>query len=213
MPVETQMRRPVVYDSLAGHYDHAMRPLERFLFARLRPRLFQDLPPGARLLEIGAGTGANFQFYPATNIGAACELSREMIDRARMKQKPDGVSFVQCEAEQLPFADNSFDAAIASLVFCSVASQPEAFAELRRVVRPRGTIRLLEHVRPRGILGYVFDALNLITVPLFDDHFNRRTAREASRAGLQIEHIERRALGIVNLISCHVPCEAAKQNG
>jgi len=197
--------RPPVYDLLAGHYDRAMQPLERFVFARLRPHLFRDLPPDARLLEIGAGTGANFQFYPATATGAACELSREMIEIGRAKQKPCGISFVQCEAERLPFADHSFDVAIASLVFCSVASQPEAFAELRRVVRPRGTIRLLEHVRPRGILGYVFDALNLITVPLFDDHFNRRTAREAFRAGLRIERIERRALGIVNLISCRVP--------
>ena len=205
MPVETQSHQRPVYDSLAGHYDRAMRPLERFLFARLRPRLFRDLPPDTRLLEIGAGTGANFQFYPATITGAACELSREMIEMARAKHRPRRVSFVQCAAERLPFAEHSFDAAIASLVFCSVTPQREAFAELRRVVRPRGTIRLLEHVRPRGILGYVFDALNLITVPLFDDHFNRRTAREAFRAGLRVEHIERRALGIVNLISCRVP--------
>ena len=50
------------------------------------------------------------------------------------------------------------------------------------MVKPNGTLMLLEHVRPNGLLGPVFDLLNWITVPLFDDHFNRRTA-EAAEAG------------------------------
>lgn len=207
MPVETQSKqrsRPV-YDSLAEHYDRAMKPLERFLFARLRPRLFQDLPAGGRLLEVGAGTGANFSLYPRDARGAASELSFEMLDRARVKERPRGLSLVCCAAEELPFADATFDAAIVALVFCSVTSPARAFAEMRRVVRRGGAIRLLEHVRPRGAFGHVFDALSLLTVPLCDDHFNRRTAREAHRAGLRIERIERRALGIINLISCRVP--------
>jgi ubiquinone/menaquinone biosynthesis C-methylase UbiE len=112
------------------------------------------------------------------------------------------VRLVQARAERLPFADASFDAAFATLVFCSVTSQPEAFAELRRVVRPGGIVVLVEHVRPPGLLGYVFDALSRLTVALIDDHFNRRTAQEAARAGLRIERVERRALGIVNLIVC-----------
>ena len=206
MPIIQPEQRPrPVYDSLAEHYDRAMQPLERFLFARLRPRLFENLPERARLLEVGAGTGANFCFYPRDVRGAAGEPSYEMLTKARAKERPRGVALLACAAEKLPFADSSFDAAIASLVFCSLASPPEAFAELRRVVRPGGAVRLLEHVRPRGLLGFVFDAVNLLTVPLCDDHFNRRTAREAERAGLRIEHIERRALGIINLIACRVP--------
>jgi ubiquinone/menaquinone biosynthesis C-methylase UbiE len=114
------------------------------------------------------------------------------------------VHLVQTSAEQLPFPDASFDAAFATLVFCSVASPQKAFAELRRVVRPNGTIALLEHVRPTGLLGFFFDALSLLTVPLFDDHFNRRTADEARRAGLQLVRVEQRVLGIINLIVCRV---------
>lgn len=204
-PPSSSRSRPPVYDSLAAHYDGAMRPLERFLLARLRPRLFQHLPEDARILEVGAGTGANFPFYPQGARGAAGELSLAMIDKARAKVRPRGISIVCHRAEELPFADAAFDAAIASLVFCSVASPPQAFAELCRVVRRGGRVSLLEHVRPRGLLGYTFDALNLLTVPLCDDHFNRRTATEAERAGLRIEGIERRAFGIINLISCRVP--------
>jgi ubiquinone/menaquinone biosynthesis C-methylase UbiE len=109
---------------------------------------------------------------------------------------------VQASAERLPFQTDSFDAAFATLVFCSLAAPKEAFDELRRVVRPGGRIILLEHVRPQGLLGYVFDLLNILTVALFDDHFNRRTAEEAALSGLEMIRVERRALGIVNLIVC-----------
>lgn len=125
-----------------------------------------------------------------------------MILRARARSRPVGVHLVQNYAEQLPFPDASFDAACATLVFCSVASPAAAFAELRRVVRPGGTIVLLEHVRPTGLLGYVFDLINVFTVPLFEDHFNRRTSEAARRAGLRTLRLERRALGIINIIVC-----------
>jgi ubiquinone/menaquinone biosynthesis C-methylase UbiE len=192
--------QPARYDTVAPHYDRAMRPLERWLLARLRVRVFASLPVDARLLEVGAGTGANVGFYPSGTRGAASEPSSEMIKLARRKESSACVQFVQSCAEKLPFADASFDAAVATLVLCSVSSPPEAFGELRRVVRAGGTITLLEHVRPNGLLGFLFDALNVLTVPLFDDHFNRRTADEARRAGLSVLRVERHALGIINII-------------
>lgn len=195
---------PPVYDRIAPHYDRAMRPLERRLLARLRARAARELPAGGRLLELGAGTGANFPFYPREARGAGVELSREMLKRARAKGAPPGLRLVQASAEQLPFADDSFDAALATLLFCSLDSPGRAFAELRRVVRAGGRVVLLEHVRPAGTLGYAFDALNLVTAPLMDDHFNRRTAQLAGRAGLKVLRAERHVLGILQLIVCEV---------
>jgi SAM-dependent methyltransferase len=119
-----------------------------------------------------------------------------------VKNRPPSLYLVNASVEQLPFPDASFDAAFATLVFCSVASPQKAFSELRRVVRPHGTIALLEHVRPKGILGWLFDALNILTVALFDDHFNRRTADEAHRAGFELLKVERRLMGIINIIVC-----------
>ena len=127
-----------------------------------------------------------------------------MLRFARQKSRPARISLVQSCAEFLPFDNASFDAAFATLVFCSLASPAEAFAELRRVVKPGGSIILLEHVRPRGLLGSLFDLLNLITVPLFDDHFNRRTASSAQLAGLSVLRVEESRLGIMNLIVCRV---------
>ena len=100
--------------------------------------------------------------------------------------------------------DAAFDAAFATLVFCSVASPAKALAELRRVVRSGGTVVLLEHVRPGGILGLLFDFLNLFTSTLFEDHINRRTAKTASEVGLEVVKVERSRLGIINLITCRV---------
>jgi phosphatidylethanolamine/phosphatidyl-N-methylethanolamine N-methyltransferase len=196
--------KPPVYDRLAAYYDSAFAPLEKRFLSRLRAQTLAQLPEESRVLEVGAGTGLNFPFYPRGASGAASELSGEMLKIARGKNRPASVHLVQSNAERLPFSTDSFDAAFATLVFCSVASPREAFLELRRVVRPGGTIVLLEHVRPNGLLGYFFDALNLLTVALFEDHFNRRTAQEASHAGLKLLRVERRALGIINIIVCRV---------
>lgn len=197
-----QQRSRATYDRIASRYDKAIAPLERRFLARLREKTLAALPEGGRLLEVGAGTGLNFPYYPQSADGVATELSREMLRLAQSKSRPAGVHLVQNSAEQLPFSDATFDAACATLVFCSVRSPASAFAELRRVVKPGGTIALLEHVRPKGLLGWLFDVLNLFTVALFDDHFNRRTDEEARRAGLRILRVERRALGIINIIVC-----------
>ena len=197
MPVRT-------YDDVAPHYDAAMRPLDRWFLSRLRSATLRNLPDNARILEIGAGTGLNFVYYPENALGVATEPSREMLSRAAQKQRPTGVKLLQSCAEALPFQAGLFDAAFASLVFCSVKSPAAVFQELRRVIRPGGTVLLLEHVRPSGLLGPVFDLLNVLTVPLFDDHFNRRTADDARAAGLNVLKVEKSLLGIINLITCRV---------
>lgn len=192
------------YDEVAPHYDAAICPLDRWFLAKLRATTLRYLPEGARVLELGAGTGLNFVFYPTNTLGVATEPSSGMLRIASAKERPDKLRLIQSCAEHLPFKDHSFDAAFATLVFCSLATPVAAFAEIRRVVKPGGTVILLEHVRPGGLLGPVFDLLNLITVPLFDDHFNRRTAEDARANGLELVKVERSLLGIINLLTCRV---------
>lgn len=191
------------YDDFAQHYEGVMDPLQRWGLVGLRVEVLRQLPAG-RILEIGAGTGLNFVHYPADARGVATEFSREMLKIASTKTRPAGVQLLQNRAEDLPFRDHTFDAAFATLVFCSVESPVQAFAELRRVVRPGGMVVLLEHVRPGGILGPLFDVLNGLTVRFFSDHINRRTAKLVSEAGLEVVDVKRRLLGIVNLIKCRV---------
>ena len=192
------------YDRLAPHYDSKIAPLERKFLKRLREEAIGALPAGGRILELGAGTGLNFQFYHPHTHGVATEPSTQMLRIAVQKEKPGGLCLVQSCGEQLPFADGSFDSALATLVMCSVKSPGLVFGELRRVVRLGGHITLLEHVRPDGILGLAFDLGNLMTVPLFGDHLNRRTVELARSAGLRLTSVNKTGWGIINLITCVV---------
>jgi ubiquinone/menaquinone biosynthesis C-methylase UbiE len=192
----------VSYDKFADSYDRKIAPLEKRFLDRWRAETLAHLPENARILEIGAGTGLNFKHYPHCRHAVASELSFKMLEIA--KTKTASIELVQADAEKLPFPDESFDAAFATLVFCSLPNPEQAFAELRRVLKSNGKIILLEHVRPKGLLGYLFDVLNLFTVALFEDHFNRRTAETAENSGLKILEVKPKAFGIVNLIVCEV---------
>ncbi len=192
-----------VYDHLARFYDRAFAPFESRFLAKWRAETLAMLPTGSKILELGAGTGANFHLYPRSKCAVSTEFSIKMIEIAATKTV--GNHLVQADAQALPFPDNSFDAAFATLVFCSIPDPAAAFRETLRVVRPGGSVILLEHVRPDGKLGVAFDVLNVFTKALIQDHFNRRTADIAAESGLEVVGIRRKARGAVNLIECRVP--------
>ncbi len=193
---------PAVYDRFAGNYDRAFAPLERLGLRRWRQEVIDLLPVDADILEIGCGAGANFEFYPPCKRAVSSEISIGMLQVAAGKRRENHL--IQADAQSLPFGDDEFDAAFATLVFCSIPDPAEAFKELKRVIRPGGKIILLEHVRPQGILGPVFDMLNKVTVIAADDHFNRETAKLAADAGLKIVEVRKKLGSIVNLIICEV---------
>ena len=103
-----------------------------------------------RVLEIGAGTGANLAHYPpeldelvVTEPGAG--MVRRVRERAAAAAR--AVTVVQASAEALPFEDASFDTVVSTLVLCSVGDQAQALGEIRRVLKPGGRLIFLEHVR------------------------------------------------------------------
>lgn len=191
-----------VYDKFARFYDTAFAPLEAIGLRRMRQEAISCLPQNAAILEIGCGAGANFEFYPKCSIAVSSELSLGMLRIAGRKRRENHL--IQADAQSLPFGENEFDAAFATLVFCSIPDPAAAFAELKRVVRPGGLIVLLEHVRPEGVLGPLFDLINKATVRFADDHFNRRTAEAAEEAGLRLLENRKKMGTIVNLILCEV---------
>ena len=191
-----------IYDKFADRYDQAFAPLERIGLSNYRKEALGLLPRNSRILELGCGTGANFEFYPPNEIAVSTEISFKMLEKAKLKATAN--LLVNADAQFLPFGENEFDAAFATLVFCSIPSPELAFAELRRVVKKGGTVVLLEHVRPKGVLGYLFDGLNKFTTACFEDHFNRKTPQIAERSGLEILDLQIRLFGIVNLIVSRV---------
>jgi ubiquinone/menaquinone biosynthesis C-methylase UbiE len=178
----------------AAVYERMARAAERGFMGRARRELIG--PAAGRVIEIGAGTGMSFAHYgAAAERVVAVEPDAHRLARAA---RGDGlVELRQLEAERLPFADASFDTAIASLVLCSVESPPAALAELRRVLRPGGTLRFYEHVRSQGRLGAACqDAL----APLWRRiaggcHPNRDTIAEIERAGFRVTSLRRTSVG------------------
>jgi ubiquinone/menaquinone biosynthesis C-methylase UbiE len=119
-----------------------------------KTKLFRDVP--SRIVEIGAGTGANLRYYPAGTTVAAIEPSSTMGDALLRRAARHGIDvrIDGSSAERLPFPDASVDAVVSTLVLCTVDDPHAAIAEIHRVLRPGGRFLYLEHViAPRpGVL-------------------------------------------------------------
>jgi AhpD family alkylhydroperoxidase len=103
------------------------------------------------VLEIGIGTGSNLEAYPDDVAVHGLDPSAHAMAIARRRARRSGrrVTLVEGDASALPFADGTFDTVVATFVLCSVGDVGRTLAEARRVLRPGGTIRMLEHARSR----------------------------------------------------------------
>lgn len=175
---------------LAPVYDRLTAPLEHRSFAGWRKRAWAQVPEAGLGLEIGAGTGANFPYYPAGARVVATDVSDRMLARARPKPERRRTPLVACSVQALPFRDGTFDWAAETLVFCEVPDPVAGLREMRRVLKPSGGLVMLEHVRPSGWLGRAADGLTAVTAPLWGEHFNRTIEAFTGAAGLRIERRE-----------------------
>jgi ubiquinone/menaquinone biosynthesis C-methylase UbiE len=144
-----------------------------------------------RVLEVGAGTGINFQLYPEGVEVIGLEPEPNMMERARVSaaEAPARVRLLRAAAEAIPFEDAAFDAVVISLVFCTVRKPSVAASELRRVLRPEGQLRIFEHVRsenPRHARWQ--DWLTPIWRPFSGGcHPNRDTAATLRSSGFDVD--------------------------
>ena len=170
----------------AGVEEAGMRESRRALIAEAR----------GDCLEIGAGTGLNLDHWPAAvqrlvltepDPHMAAQLCAKLAHRDRPAE------LMECSAERLPFADDSFDTVVATLVLCTVPDVPTALREIDRVLRPGGRLLFLEHVRaddPR--LAAWQDRLHGPWY-LFGKgcHCNRDTLATLTASPLEVERAER----------------------
>jgi ubiquinone/menaquinone biosynthesis C-methylase UbiE len=144
----------------AAIFDRMGRTEERGFLGQMRSHLL--LGVSGDVLEIGAGTGANFAHYPAGARVVALEPDPFMLRRAEQKVAELGLSNVTLQrapAESLPFPDASFDAVVSTLVLCTVQDVARCLAEMRRVLRPGGHVLFIEHVRAQGWFGRLQDLI------------------------------------------------------
>jgi ubiquinone/menaquinone biosynthesis C-methylase UbiE len=186
---------------------HVHHPVFARVFARVRPamdaggvaqhrrRLLAGL--AGQVLEIGAGDGANFAYYPH-EVHRVLAVEPEPYLRVRAEHSattaPVPTTVVDAVAERLPVLDGAVDAAVASQVLCSVADQQAALRELRRVIRPGGQLRFYEHVRADTAPLRAIQALLDATVwphLVGGCHTGRDTVAAIERAGFRIDAIDR----------------------
>ncbi len=190
--------------------------METKFLAKYRPNIAGEAT--GQVLEVGAGTGANLPYFSKADKVIATEPDTFMLERARQhlaELSADNIELRQCPAEDLPFPDGSFDSAVSTMVFCSVSVPNKALAEIRRVLKPSGTFRFIEHVRPEGGLkARIFDAIT----PIWSwfgagCHPNRRTLESIEQAGFEVEKLERVThSGMPVIIGLAVPVDSAKKD-
>jgi ubiquinone/menaquinone biosynthesis C-methylase UbiE len=137
----------------AALYDPFMRKAERESLGAWREQLLSGL--SGEVAEVGAGTGVNIPYYPAsvsrvTLAEPDADMRKRLAARLGSPDLPAGsvadrVDVVDAPAETLPFADASLDAVVGTLVLCTVRDPLAVLAEVRRVLRPGGTYVFLEH--------------------------------------------------------------------
>ncbi len=177
------------YQRIAPFYDLLDLPFEYGRYRQIRPLLFEGL--SGSILDAGVGTGRNMPFYPPGSRVIGVDLSPAMLVRAwaRREQSTAQVELLEMDVTQLAFADASFDAAVATFLFCTLPDelQVPALRELGRVVKPGGVIRLLEYTLPSGWLRQLITKLWEPWVYwAYGAEFDRRTEQHIPAAGLRI---------------------------
>jgi ubiquinone/menaquinone biosynthesis C-methylase UbiE len=160
-----------------------------------------------RVIEVGAGAGSNFPHYPTT-VEEVLAVEPEPYLRgqahAAAARAHVRIEVVDGVADRLPADDGSFDAAVASLVLCSVPDQARALAELHRVLRPGGELRFYEHVRSdRAALAYTQRAVDRMFWPraFGGCHTARDTISAVSAAGFDVQQLRRISVGPIRAAS------------
>lgn len=146
------------------------------------------------VVEVGAGDGSSFEFYPA-DVERIVAVEPEAYLREHAAARADErVELRGDTADALPLADGEADAVVFSLVLCSV-DQQAALAEALRVLRPGGELRFLEHVQAPspGLVRGVQKTLDATVWPLLFGgcHCGRDTVAAIERAGFTLGHVER----------------------
>lgn len=200
---------PVHHPVFARVFDRLTRLGEPRGLGDTRHRLLEGL--AGEVIEIGAGNGLSFAHYPAavTHVLAVepeAYLRNQAEDAAAAAPVP--VTVVDGTADRLPAADDRFDAAVFSLVLCSVPDQHAALTEAARVLEPGGTLRFYEHVRSDSPSGATLQQrLDRLWPRLAGGcHLSRDTSRAITEAGFALDDVDRVELGprVVRRLAPHI---------
>lgn len=185
----------------AAFYNWLMeRPLVRRMFDPLRREIAGQAH--GIVLEVGAGGGQNFPFYDPTSVVRveAVEPDEAMLVAARraLSAAPVPITLTRAPVEALPFPDAQFDTVVVTLVLCSVEDPERGLREIWRVLKPGGTLLMLEHVRAQArMVAWLQDVLVPVTTRCMGhDHWNRDTLQTVLHTGFQVIQVRQLSGGL-----------------
>ncbi len=187
---------------MAPYFDGMEAVMEGLFFKNWRKKLWAKVD-GYHILEVGVGTGKNFDFYPADAQTTALDFSQEMLKQATQKKarKNISVELNLMDVQSLSFADNSFDTVIGSFVFCSVPLPVKGLKELYRVCKPGGQVLLLEHVlSSKPFIARIMNFINPAVVALAGANINRNTVKNVKACGFATVRVDECSGDIIKLI-------------
>jgi len=195
----------MIYKRLFGAvYDRFMYSIENVHLSSRRARLLSGL--SGKVLEVGVGTGTNFEHYSEDIELIGIEPSPYMIPRANRKKEvlllPNKITLLNIgcgypEMEKLIEPD-SLDAVVCTLVLCTIPDPPRALKNFMKWLKPGGKLVILEHIRSHNSSkGKLQDILNPIWKKVADGcHLNRTTDMLLARSGFQLVREERFRISI-----------------
>jgi phosphatidylethanolamine/phosphatidyl-N-methylethanolamine N-methyltransferase len=190
------------YDRLAPYFDGLEAVMEGLFFKSRRKQLWAKVK-GHHILEVGVGTGKNFDYYPVDARITAIDFSQKMLEQATHKKNRKNISvdLNLMDVQSLCYADNSFDTVIGSFVFCSVPLPRKGLKELYRICKPGGQILLLEHVlssKPK--IAKAMNFINPAVVALVGANINRDTVKNIKACGFASVRVDEHSGNIIKLI-------------
>jgi ubiquinone/menaquinone biosynthesis C-methylase UbiE len=184
------------------------------LYGSFKRELFKNID--GRIVEIGPGTGVNFQYLPTSIDWVGIEPNEAFFDslKGQARERRISAHILKGDASQIPVDDNSTDAVLSTLVLCSVGDPAKVLAEIKRVLKPGGKLIFLEHVAaPKHtslrMAQNIFNPLNRIAAD--GCNCNRETWSYLKQAGFsELEISPVRMKGVLRLHSPHIMGYAIK---
>jgi ubiquinone/menaquinone biosynthesis C-methylase UbiE len=159
----------------------------------LRARVCADL--SGDVVELGFGSGLNVPHYPATVTKVAAVEPSDLawkLAADRVAASPVPVERAGLDGQALPFADDSFDCALSTWTMCTIPDLDAALAELRRVLRPGGTVHFVEHgLAPDASVARWQRRLEPLQKRLAGGcHLTRQIPPSIERAGFTVQRLD-----------------------
>ncbi|MDQ3784097.1 MAG: class I SAM-dependent methyltransferase [Actinomycetota bacterium] len=187
------------YAKEAPKYDKEMGFFERWILGT-EHRGWACSQAVGDTVEVAIGTGLNLPHYPADVRLTGVDLSPEMLERAatRARQGSRAIHLREGDAQDLPFADCSFDTAVCTYALCGVPDEARAISEMKRILKPGGRLILVDHIRSsvRSVF-WLQRLVEFISSRTQGEYMTRRPAVHVSSADFEIRARDRLRAGIV----------------